>query len=82
MYEIREILDRFSDEVEPLEYDLHSQGDVALNVDTDPQDPFVKMVQQALLEVSEEVRPLIGYVQTSDGRWFAGDDVPIIHFGP
>ncbi len=27
-------------------------------------------------------RPLTGYVQTSDGRWFAGDGIPIIIFGP
>jgi acetylornithine deacetylase/succinyl-diaminopimelate desuccinylase-like protein len=80
--EIRSILDRYSREVEPLRFSLHSEGDVAPNIDTDPHDPFVRVAQGALAEVVGEELPLIGYVQTSDGRWFAGDGIPIIHFGP
>jgi len=80
--EIRVILDRFSAEVEPLRYRLHSEGDVAPNVDTNPDDPFVQITESALADLVDENRPLIGYAQTSDGRWFAGDGIPIIHFGP
>jgi len=80
--EIRAILDRFSAEVEPLRYKLHSEGDIAPNVDTDPEDPFVRTTKSALADLVDEERSLIGYVQTSDGRWFAGDGIPIIHFGP
>lgn len=80
--EIRAILDRYSREFEPLRYRLHSEGEVARNVDTDPQDPFVQMAQGTLADLVDDARPLIGYVQTSDGRWFASDGIPIIHFGP
>jgi len=80
--EIRVILDQFSVEVESLRYNLHSEGDVAPNVDTDPDDPFVKITESALADLVDENRPLIGYTQTSDGRWFADDGIPIIHFGP
>ncbi len=80
--EIGAILDRFSAEVEPLRYRLHSEGDIAQNVDTDPQEPFVQATKIALADLVDEERPLIGYVQTSDGRWFADDGIPIIHFGP
>ena len=38
--------------------------------------------QEALRNLCGESRPLAGYVQTSDGRWFAGDNIPIILFGP
>jgi acetylornithine deacetylase/succinyl-diaminopimelate desuccinylase-like protein len=80
--EIREILDQFSRDVEPLDYELHSEGNVASNVNTDPDNPFVKTADDALTDLVTERRPMIGYPQTSDGRWFAGDHAPIIHFGP
>jgi acetylornithine deacetylase/succinyl-diaminopimelate desuccinylase-like protein len=35
-----------------------------------------------LFDLTGEKRPLTGYVQTSDGRWFAKDGIPIILFGP
>lgn len=80
--EIDEVLDQFTSEVEPLRYELHSEGDVAPNVDTKPDDPFVRLADVALAGLVEDSRPLIGYPQTSDGRWFAADGIPIIHFGP
>ena len=82
LQEMRLILDRYAEEVEPLRYALHSEGDVAPNIDTDPEDPFVHHAQRALADLTGAPRPLTGYVQTSDGRWFAGDGIPIIHFGP
>jgi len=82
LQEMRLLLDRYAEDVEPLHYALHSEGDVAPNVDTDPDDPFVQMAQSSLSDLLGEARPLTGYVQTSDGRWFAGDGIPIIHFGP
>jgi acetylornithine deacetylase/succinyl-diaminopimelate desuccinylase family protein len=82
MQEIREILDAFSETVEPLRYELFSEGEVAGNINTPPEAPFVKAASQVLSTVSGEVRPLNGYTQTSDGRWFARDGIPIILFGP
>ncbi len=82
MQEIQEILDAFSEQVEPLDYELFSQGEVAANVNTPPDHPFALLANQALQDVTGEARSLTGYVQTSDGRWFAGGGIPIIIFGP
>jgi succinyl-diaminopimelate desuccinylase len=82
MQEIRSALDEYSRQVEPLDYELFSQGEVAANINTSASDPFVILANEALANVSGEERPLTGYVQTSDGRWFAGSGLPIIIFGP
>jgi len=82
MQEIRDALDEFTRGVEPLNYELFSQGEVATNVNTPADHPFVVLANQTLAEVAGEERSLTGYVQTSDGRWFAGDGIPIIIFGP
>jgi succinyl-diaminopimelate desuccinylase len=80
--EIRQLLDEYSQQVEPLIYEISSEGDVAANIDTPPDHPFVSLAARTLLDASGEQRPLTGYVQTSDGRWFAQDGIPIIIFGP
>lgn len=82
MQEIRQALDEFAEQVEPLNYELISTGKVAANIDTPPDDPFVVLAQRALGDLCGQPHPLIGYVQTSDGRWFAQDGIPIIIFGP
>jgi succinyl-diaminopimelate desuccinylase len=82
MAEIKEILDEFSMQTAPLRYELTSEGEVAANINTTPTDPFVRAAAAALQAVAGERRDLTGYVQTSDGRWFAADDIPIIIFGP
>lgn len=82
MAEIEALLDEFAATVEPLRYELFSTGEVAPNIDTAPDDPFVQTANTALAAVAGEPRPLTGYAQTSDGRWFAGDGIPIIIFGP
>jgi len=82
MEEIRQALDEYNEQVEELDYELFSSGDVAPNINTPPDDPFVTAAQEALRNLCGESRPLAGYVQTSDGRWFAGDNIPIILFGP
>jgi acetylornithine deacetylase/succinyl-diaminopimelate desuccinylase family protein len=82
MEEIRQVLDEFAENVEPLNFDLFSTGEVAANIDTPPDDPFVIEANQALEDLSGEKRSLTGYVQTSDGRWLAKDGIPIIIFGP
>jgi acetylornithine deacetylase/succinyl-diaminopimelate desuccinylase family protein len=82
MQEIQAVLDEFARSVEPLRYELFSQGEVAANVNTPYDHPFVTLANQALTDTAGESRPLTGYVQTSDGRWFAGADLPIIIFGP
>lgn len=82
MEEIRQTLDQYAAQVEPLQYELYSSGEVAANIDTPPGDPFVSLANSTLKDLSGEARPLTGYVQTSDGRWFARDGIPIIIFGP
>ena len=80
--EIHQLLDEYAEQVEPLTYELFSAGDVAANINTPPDDPFVDLAVQALQDTCGEQRHLTGYVQTSDGRWFARDGIPIIIFGP
>jgi succinyl-diaminopimelate desuccinylase len=80
--EIRQLLDEYALRVEPLAYELFSAGEVAANINTPPDDPFVNLANQALQDVCGEHRLPTGYVQTSDGRWFAKDHIPIIIFGP
>ena len=82
MEEIRQILDDYSANVEPLNYELFSTGEVAANIDTPAEDPFVVLANHTLQDLTSEQRPLTGYVQTSDGRWLAKDGIPIIIFGP
>jgi succinyl-diaminopimelate desuccinylase len=82
MQEIQDALDEFARRVEPLKFELFSQGEVAANVDTPEDHPFVALANQALADATGEERTLTGYVQTSDGRWFAGAGLPIIIFGP
>ncbi|MDI6695287.1 MAG: M20 family metallopeptidase [Anaerolineales bacterium] len=82
MGEIHQCLDEFSMAVEPLQYKLISTGGVAQNINTSADAPFVQVARGALSAVCGEERPLTGYVQTSDGRWFASDGIPIIIFGP
>lgn len=82
MDQIRNVLDEYDRTVEPLSYELFTSGDVAPNINTPPEDPFVRTADQALTDISGEQRKLTGYVQTSDGRWFAGDGFPIVIFGP
>jgi len=82
MEEIRECLDEYCEKVEPLNYELYSAGEVAKNINTPPDDPLVIMSKQGLQDLCGEDRPLTGYAQTSDGRWFASDGIPIIVFGP
>ncbi len=80
--EIGEILDTYSAEVEPLRYELFSEGEVAANINTSPDEPFVTAANAALASLAGGARPLTGYLQTSDGRFFASDGIPIIIFGP
>jgi succinyl-diaminopimelate desuccinylase len=82
MAEIRKCLDEYAAQVEPLTYELFSGGEVAANIDTSPNDPFVRLANRSLADVCGEARPIGGYMQTSDGRWFARDGIPIIIFGP
>lgn len=82
MEQIRNALDEYQRKFGDIEYELFTAGDVASNIDTPADDPFVQTANQTLAAVSEEQRDLTGYVQTSDGRWFADDGIPIIIFGP
>jgi len=82
MAELKETLDIYNQEIEPIEYDLFSTGEVAANINTPPDDPMVTTASKALHDLVDHPRPLTGYVQTSDGRWFASDGIPIILFGP
>jgi succinyl-diaminopimelate desuccinylase len=82
MAEIAALLDEYAAYTTPLRYELTSEGEVAANIDTPVTTPFVRAAAAALQSVCGERRDLDGYVQTSDGRWFAADNIPIIIFGP
>ena len=80
--EIQASLDEYSRQVESLNFELYSSGEVANNINTPPDDPYVTRANQTLSDLCGQDRALTGYAQTSDGRWFANDDIPIIIFGP
>jgi succinyl-diaminopimelate desuccinylase len=82
MAEISGVLEEYSAHAGALRYELSSVGDVAANINTSPAHPFARAAAATLQAVCGERRDLTGYVQTSDGRWFAGDGIPIILFGP
>ena len=82
MEELHDALDIYAATVEPLEYKLFSTGEMATNINTSSTHPRVQTADGALASVCGEARELTGYLQTSDGRWFAGDGIPIIIFGP
>lgn len=82
MEQIRRALDEYQNKVGEFEYELFTTGDVASNINTPADDPFVQTANQTLTAIRGEERDLTGYVQTSDGRWFADDGIPIIIFGP
>ena len=82
MAEIRELLVEYNDTVEPLKFELFSAGKVAPNIYTSPDDPFARCAKKTLQAVTGQPGEFTGYVQTSDGRWFASDGIPIIIFGP
>ena len=82
MQEIHQAVDEYCQKNGPIKYKLFSTGKVAANINTPPDEPFVLLANQALQDSTGEERQLGGYVQTSDGRWFAGDGIPIIIFGP
>lgn len=82
MAELKKALDTYNQEIETLEFDLFSTGEVAANINTPPDDPMVTTASQALHDLVDLPRPLTGYAQTSDGRWFAKDGIPIVIFGP
>lgn len=80
--ELQALCERFSREVEPLEYGLTPVPAGGSPVDTPPDHPLVQAIQSAVSEVSGEKRPLTGYQQASDGRYFASLGVPVVIFGP
>ncbi len=82
MDEIRTLLDEYAETVEPLKYELFTQGEVAPNIETSPEDPFAVLAEKTLRDLTGETLGFGGYAQTSDGRWFAGKGIPIIIFGP
>jgi acetylornithine deacetylase/succinyl-diaminopimelate desuccinylase family protein len=82
MQEIHQAIDEFCQQNGPIKYKLFSTGEVAANINTSPDEPFVALANQTLSDLTGEDRKLSGYVQTSDGRWFARDGIPIIIFGP
>lgn len=80
--ELRELLDRYAREVEPINYEVNVLYSSGLPVDTSPDDPLAKVMQAAVTDVSGESRPVTGYNQGSDGRFFASDGIPVLIFGP
>lgn len=80
--ELHQLLQRFCDEVEPIRYELDVLYSSGLPLQTAPDHPLVRIMQSAVCDVAGEERPLAGYNQGSDGRFFAGDGIPVLIFGP
>jgi succinyl-diaminopimelate desuccinylase len=81
--ELHELLNRYSHEVEPINYELDVLvSGSGLPVNTNPTDPLVRQMQAVVTDLTGESRPITGYNQGSDGRFFTDDNIPIIIFGP
>ena len=80
--ELSDLLQRFSHEVQPINYEINVLYSSGLPLETHPDDPLVHVMQGAVSDVSGEQRPLTAYNQGSDGRFFAGDGIPVLIFGP
>jgi acetylornithine deacetylase/succinyl-diaminopimelate desuccinylase family protein len=81
--EIRYVIDEAATEFNGLDYELHVlMDDTDRPVETDPSSRFVLAMQEAVRDVVGEDREIVGYAQGSDARFFSGDDVPIVIFGP
>ncbi|MFW5942488.1 MAG: M20 family metallopeptidase [Chloroflexota bacterium] len=80
--ELDDLLQRYTREVTPVDYELNVLYSSGQPMETDERDPLVATMQQALTDVTGERRGLIGYNQGSDGRFFAGDGIPVVIFGP
>lgn len=80
--ELHQLLQRYSREVEPLRYELSVLYSSGLPLETPPDHPLVRIMQSAVCDISGEERLLTGYNQGSDGRFFAGDGIPVLIFGP
>lgn len=80
--ELDELLQRFSRDVEPIRYELKVLYSSGLPLETASDHPLVGTMQSAVCDVSGHARALTGYNQGSDGRFFAGDGIPILIFGP
>jgi len=79
--EIEDLLIRLSKET-PFEWELEVVWDGGAPVGTDPQEPLVQTLLNAVEEITGEKTEPTGYKQGSDGRLFAGRGIPIVHFGP
>ena len=80
--ELDELLHRFSRDVQPIDYEINVLYSSGLPLETAPNHPLARTMQSAVCDVSGEERPLTGYNQGSDGRFFAGDGIPVLIFGP
>lgn len=80
--ELRELLERYCRQVAPIRTELNVLYSSGLPLETSPDDPLVQGMQAAVRDVSGQERSLTGYNQGSDGRFFAGDGIPIVIFGP
>lgn len=82
MAELEALLTEYGETVEALHFELFSTGEVADNINTPVDHSFVSLAQEILATVTAREVALTGYPHSSDGRWFAADDIPIIIFGP
>ena len=81
--DLQELLERYSQEVEAINYEVKVLvTGSGRPMETDPNDPLVLQMQSVITDLSGETRPITGYNQGSDGRFFAEDGIPIIIFGP
>jgi acetylornithine deacetylase/succinyl-diaminopimelate desuccinylase family protein len=80
--EMRNVLESYSAESEDSAFELKEFARSWPAVSTDPEEELVKVMQSVIVDLSGDERPLTGYNQGSDSRFFAEDGIPVVICGP
>ncbi len=80
--EMRDVLEGFSAQFEDSAYELKEFARSWPAVSTDPDEELVKVIQSVIVDLSGDERPLTGYNQGSDSRFFAEEGIPVVICGP
>lgn len=80
--EIHDVFDRFAAAVEEIDFDVRLFAQSWPAVNTDPRSELVQIMQGAIVDQVGAERPITGYNQGSDSRYFATAGIPVVIFGP
>lgn len=80
--EMKVLIDNVQKDIGKFPYSIEVVSDMSVSVNTDSEDSFVKLFKNTFDEFSGTKPVISGYMQGSDGRFFAKDGIPIVIFGP